>query len=183
MKRATIVSMSLCVLGALPLAAGAQQTSDPFGPDQGEREFSISGTGSSDQDLDSTSFGIVGDLGWYLRDRVVVGVRQSINYSDIEGEDVTEDFWNGATRGYVNYRFRDARMQPFVGGSLGGIYGDGVTDSAFAGLETGARFYVRDKTYLLGRIEYQWFFDRDSDADEAFKDGAWAYTVGMGYHF
>ena len=86
--------------------------------------------------------------------------------------------------GTSNYQFGDDRTRPFVGGSLGGIYGDGVKDSGFAGLETGIKYYVRDKTYFLGRVEYQFFFNSTSDASDAFQDdGAFAYTVGVGYNF
>ncbi|MFN2327393.1 MAG: hypothetical protein ABR612_00615 [Chromatocurvus sp.] len=102
---------------------------------EGDREFSISGTGSSDQDFDSGTFGVTGDMGWFLQDHVVTGVRQSVNYASIKGERIDNDFWNGSTRGYVNYQFMDDRARPFVGASfvgasLGGVYGDGVKDSA-----------------------------------------------------
>ncbi len=164
------------------MAAVAQ--SSQFGPSQGEREFSISGTGTSDQNVESGSFGVTGDLGWYLKRNLVAGVRQSINYASIEGGNVEDDFWNGSTRGYINYQFLDDRARPFIGGSLGGIYGDGVKDSAFAGLETGLKYYVQKKTYFLARVEYQFLFDSSNDASDAFQDdGAWAYTVGLGYNF
>jgi len=164
------------------MAASAQ--SSTVGPSQGDKEFSLSGTGSSDRNMDSGSFGVSGDLGWYLSDNLVAGVRQSINYASIEGEDIEDDFWNGSTRGYLNYQFLNDRARPFVGGSLGGIYGDGVKDSAFAGLETGLKYYVRPKTYFIGRVEYQFFFSDSDDASDAFQDdGAWAYTVGLGYNF
>ncbi|KMQ73879.1 hypothetical protein [Marinobacter subterrani] len=177
----TAITLS-CLLGALPLAAAAQ--SAEFGPDQGDREFSISGTGSNDRDFNSGSFGVTGDLGWYLRDNMVGGVRQSVNYASIEGADIEDDFWNGSTRGYLDYQFLNDRARPFVGGSLGGIYGDGVKDSAFAGLETGIKYYVQTKTYFLARAEYQFFFNDADDADDAFQDsGAWAYTIGLGYNF
>ncbi len=170
---------------AVPLSASAQQSSDRFGPVEGDREFSISGTGSSDQSFDSGSFGVTGDIGWYLRDNTVVGIRQSANYASIEGENIRNDFWNGATRGYANYQFAPTeRMRPFLGASLGMIYGDGVKDDGFAGLEVGGKYYVRSKTYLLGRVEYQWFFSGSSDLDDGFRDdGSFAYTLGMGYHF
>lgn len=174
----------MILLGILPLSAIAQISSQSaFGPDTGEREFSISGTGSSDDDFDSSSFGIVADLGWYHSDNTVWGFRQSLNYADIEGADLTEDFWNGATRGYFDYNFGTRNFRPFVGGSLGYIYGDGVDNNFFAGLETGARYYVLENTFILGRAEYQWFFDRSSDANNAFNDGAWAFSLGIGYNF
>lgn len=174
--------LTLCLLGALPLAASAQ--SSKFGPHHGDREFSISGTGSSDRNVDSGSFGVTGDLGWYLRSHLVGGIRQSVNYASIEGEGVKDDFWNGSTRGYLNYQFLQDRARPFIGASLGGIYGDGVKNSAFAGLEAGFKYYVQTKTYFLGRVEYQFLFSSTNDASDAFQDdGAWAYTVGLGYNF
>ncbi len=182
MNKINTTAITLCFLGALPMAASAQ-TSE-FGPERGDQEFSISGTGVSDQNFDSGSFGVTGDLGWYLSDSLVTGVRQSINYASIEGESITDDYWNGSTRGYVNHHFLADRARPFVGASLGGVYGDGVNDSAFAGLEAGAKYYVQTKTYFLARVEYQFLFSSTDDVTDAFQDdGAWAYTVGLGYNF
>ncbi|WLD56812.1 hypothetical protein NFC81_08715 [Salinispirillum sp. LH 10-3-1] len=150
----------------------------------GDREFSISGTGASDQGFNSGAFGVSGDLGWYLSNNVVLGVRQSVNYASISGEMLSNDFWNGSTRGYVNYQFMNDAIQPFVGGSLGGIYGDGVQNSVFAGLETGVKYYLQPKAYLLGRVDYQFKFDESSEAADAFQDsGIWAYTVGLGVNY
>lgn len=187
MIKVNTAAIAFCVLGALPMAASAQspgsQSSDFSGRD-GEREFSISGTGNSDRNLDSGSFGVTGDLGWYLDDRLVAGIRQSVNYASIEGESIKDDFWNGASRAYVNYHFLDDRSRPFVGASLGGIYGDGVKNSSFAGLEAGIKYYVIPKTYILGRVDYQFLFSSSSDASDAFQDsGIWAYTLGLGYNF
>lgn len=182
MNRINTSALTLCLLGALPMAASAQSSN--FGSEQGEREFSLSGTGSSDQGFNSGTFGVTGDMGWYLQDHTVVGIRQSINYASIEGESLIDDFWNGSTRGYYNYHFIADRARPFLGGSLGGVYGDGVNDSAFAGLEAGVKYYVLSKTYFLARVEYQFLFSSTSDATDAFQDdGAWAYTVGLGYNF
>jgi hypothetical protein len=182
MIRIKTAAITFCLLGALPLAVSAQ--SAEFGPRQGDREFSLSGTGSNDRDFNSGSFGVTGDLGWYLQDHVVAGVRQSVNYASIEGADLDDDFWNGSTRGYLDYQFLNERARPFVGASLGGIYGDGVKDSAFAGLETGLKYYVQAKTYFLARAEYQFLFSDSNDATDAFQDdGIWAYTVGLGYNF
>ena len=182
MIRMNSVAIGFCLLSALPVAAFAQ--SSQFGPTQGEQEFSISGTGGSDRNFNSGNFGVTGDLGWYLSNHTVAGIRQSINYASIEGESIQDDFWNGSTRAYFNYQFLTDRTRPFIGASLGGIYGDGVKNSAFAGLETGVKHYVIQKAYLLARVEYQFLFSSTSDASDAFQDdGAWAYTLGLGYNF
>jgi hypothetical protein len=175
----------LCVtLGLFPAAAFAQTGySSNVGPTQGDREFTLSGTGSSDRNFDSGNIGASGDFGWYRSNELLLGIRQSVNYASIEGESIKDDFWNGSTRGYLNYHFGQTAWRPFVGASLGAIYGDGVKDSAFAGLEGGFKYYVLPKTFLLARAEYQWFFDRAKDVDNTFDQGAWAYTVGLGYNF
>ena len=168
---------------AMVAAAASPSHSASFGPSAGEREFSIAGTGSNDRNFDSGNFGLVLEHGWYVRDHVVWGIRQSVNYANIQGESFEDDFWNGATRAYMDYQFGSERARPFVGGSLGYIYGDGVNDSGFAGAEFGVKYYVLTNTYILGRVEYQWYFDSDSDADEAFKDGSYSHTLGIGYNF
>ncbi|MCH8497421.1 MAG: porin family protein [Marinobacter sp.] len=183
MTRVNTVAISLCLLvGALPMAASAQ--SPLTGPALGDREFSISGTGSNDRSFNSGGFGVSGDLGWYLQNDLVAGIRQSVNYASIKGESIKDDFWNGSTRGYLNYQFLDGSARPFVGASLGAVYGDGVKNSTFAGLETGLKHYVLNKTYFLARVEYQFLFTSTRDASNSFRDdGAWAYTVGLGYNF
>ncbi len=180
-KRTTL----LCVtLGLFPVATLAQSGStSSLGPVQGEREFTLSGTGSSDKDFDSSSIGVSADIGWYRSRELLLGIRQSANFADIEGQDITDDFWNGSTRGYVNYHFGHTAWRPFVGASLGAVYGDGVNDSGFAGLEAGLKYYVLPKTFIMGRAEYQWFFDDGGDVDDQFDKGAWAYTLGLGYNF
>jgi len=150
------------------------------GPVAGDREFSISGTGTSDKKFDNNSAGVSGDLGWYTSDKLSLGIRQSVSYA---GGDNSNDVWTGSTRGYADYNFLDGNARPFVGASLGGVYGDGVNESAFAGLELGMKYYVLDKTYILGRAEYQFFFQDSNNADDAFDDGAWAYVLGVGFNF
>lgn len=153
------------------------------GPEAGEREFTLSGTGVSDKDFDNSSFGISGDYGWLTSDRSVWGIRQSVNFADVQGADLSDDFWNGSTRGYYNYHFGSGSARPFVGTSLGAIYGDGVNESAFAGLELGLKYYVLESTFILARAEYQFFFDSGDSAEDNFDDGAWQYVIGVGFNF
>jgi len=170
-------ALAICLCTAMVPAAALAAPSD------GDREFSLSGTGTSDKDFDNSSFGVSGDIGWYTSSNLSLGIRQSVSYADIKGEDATDDFWNGSTRGYANYHFGGGNARPFVGASLGGVYGDGVNEGGFAGLELGLKYYVLESTYILGRAEYQFFFDSGDEAEDAFDDGAWAYVIGVGFNF
>lgn len=179
MNRYLAIGALAAAIPGLALAQGMAEV----GPRTGDREFTLAGTGSSDDDLDNTSAGISAELGWYLSRQLAVGVRQSVNFADIEGEDLSDDFWNGATRGFLDYHFGQGALRPFVGASLGMIYGDGVEDTGFAGPEVGLKYYVLPQTFVLGRAEYQFFFEDADDADEAFDDGSFAYVLGVGFNF
>ena len=48
-------------------------------PEAGEKSFSLSGTGSSDDSFDSNSFGVSGELGWYQTEHLLwVSARASM---------------------------------------------------------------------------------------------------------
>jgi hypothetical protein len=184
MKRYLMIGALACAIPGMAMAQDyGSRAYTEYGPSQGDREFSISGTGSSEDDFDNSSVGISAEIGWYLSEQMVAGIRQSVNFADIEGEQFDDDYWNGATRGYVDYHFGDAALRPFLGASLGYAYGDGVNDSFFAGPELGLKYYVLPDTFVTGRAEYQFYFEDADDADEAFDDGAWAYTIGVGFNF
>ncbi len=184
----TQVGLLTVALGAITALAAESKF---IGPVTGEREFAVSGTalsgtGSNDQDFDSSSLGFSGELGWYISPQTLVGVRQSVSYADLDGDSVNyvnQEFWNGSTRGFVDYHFGDAYWRPFAGAGLGAVYGDGISDSAFCGLELGLKYYVLPKTFLMGRAEYQWFFGSSGDTQDNFDGGAWAFTISLGYNF
>ncbi|MCH8551673.1 MAG: hypothetical protein LAT62_07045 [Natronospirillum sp.] len=183
MKNVTKLLLCLTVAAPAATAAASDHFSPRTGPSAGDREFSISGTGSNDANFDNGTFGVVAEHGWYLQPHLVWGIRQSINYASIKGENLRNDYWNGSTRAYIDYQFGSDRARPFVGGSLGLIYGDGNNNSAFSGLEGGMKYYALPSTYLLSRVEYQWFFSGIDEATSSFSDGAFAYTLGIGYNY
>ncbi|OXY82472.1 OmpA family protein [Oceanimonas doudoroffii] len=184
LKKAPLaILLGATLLPAYAMAHAHMGGHSAIGPSEGDREFSLSGTGSSSKDFDNSSFGISGDYGWYLSDRTLAGIRQSISYADVEGEDIGDDFWNGSTRLFADYHFGHNAARPFVGASLGGIYGDGVKDTGIAGLEAGLKYYLLPTTFIQARAEYQFLFDSGDSAEDNFDDGAWAYTFGMGLNF
>jgi len=146
----------------------------------GDRSFTISGTGASDKNFDSTNFGTTAELGWYLSDPLELGLRQSVSVLRAKHAD---DSWAGSTVGFVDWNFGTNTLVPFIGANLGGIYGDGVHDTGTAGLETGLKYYVKDKTFIAFNVQYDWLFDKSNDIDNRFDDGAFFYSIGVGFNF
>lgn len=164
------------------LAAALLTVSVPAmaGPEAGDRSFMIAGTGGSDQDFDNNTFGLSGELGWFLTDHALLGVRQSAAFVAIDGG---SDSWAGSTRGFVDYHFGSGAVLPYIGANLGGVYGDNTKDTFAAGLELGLKWYVKAKTFIDLHVEYQFLFDKASDIDSGFDDGAVFYTLGVGFNF
>lgn len=149
-------------------------------PDAGDRTLTLSGTGSSDNDFDSNTFGLAGELGWFMSQSLETGVRQSISLNDRPGG----SDWSGGTRVFANWHFGGQNaFQPFAGISLGGFYGEQVTDTFAGGPELGMKYYVKDKTFIEFQAEYQFLFESADDIDDRFDDGAFLYTLGIGYNF
>ncbi len=167
--RVAVVISILCLV--LPAAAPAQRFA------QGDKEVLLSGSGASDQDFDSTIFAINGSLGYFFTDKIEGAVRQSVHYSQIEDGGSA---WNGSTLLAVDYHFDMGRVWPFIGANIGWIYGDGVTDTGLAGPEGGVKIFVTDAAFILGMVQFDWFFDSD---DESFDDGQWTYLIGVGFRW
>jgi hypothetical protein len=149
-------------------------------PQRGDQEITLSGAGSSDKDFDNTILSVSGSWGSYLSPHSLWGVRQLVSARDAEGESTSFD---GATRLFYDYHFGDGRFRPFIGISAGGIYGEGVDDTFTAGPEVGLKYYVLQNTFIVGLMEYQFLFDSANDVDDRFDDGAFFYSVGIGYNF
>lgn len=148
-------------------------------PSAGDNEVTLSGAGSSDKDFDDSGFAIQGSWGRYLDGSSLLGVRQTINARDTEGESIELD---GSTRVFYDYHFGSGKARPFIGASLGGVYGDNVEDSLMAGPEIGIKYWVIDQAFIQGMIEYQ-FLLTSGDDDDRFDDGAFFYGVGLGMNF
>ena len=63
---------------------------------------------------------------------------------------------------------------PYVGANFGGIYGDGIDNTLFAGPEIGLR---------LGPVEAKVAYDIPFDRDDAFEQGVISATLGFGLRF
>jgi hypothetical protein len=148
-------------------------------PEAGDRLFTLTGSGASDSGFDNNTTSVSFDLGKFYSDSTAFGLRQSVGFADSEND----SSWSGATRVFSDYHFNAGKWQPFVGANIGGIYGDGVDETFFAGPEAGVKYYVKPKTFITVQAEYQVFFDSASEANDNFDDGAWAYSAGIGFNF
>lgn len=151
-----------------------------YGPVAGEREVIIGGSGGSNKDFDDSFGGVNVSLSQFLNDMLSVGIRQSVNYVNPQNRGSA---WNGSTRVAVDQHFMTGPVRPFLGLNAGRVYGDSVHDSWTAGIEGGAKFYVKPKTFIFALVEYSWFFEHADNADDRFDDGQFIYSAGIGFNF
>ncbi|MBO1519512.1 outer membrane beta-barrel protein [Oceanisphaera pacifica] len=181
MKAFKKVSLAVCTSALLlPALSHAQTANQTFGPQAGDREFTISGAGTSDKEFDNGAMGLSGEMGWYLTDQVIAGVRQGVAWGSVDNG---SDDWAGTTKGYIDYQFGQNQFRPFVGANLGVKYYNHAKNTGTAGLELGAKYYVLPSTFVQARAEYSFLFDSGSSAKDNSSNGSWDYTVGMGYNF
>ncbi|WP_336470237.1 hypothetical protein [Stutzerimonas stutzeri] len=142
--------------------------------------MTLGGAGSSDKDFDDTVFSVQGSWGQYLSESSLWGVRQTVNARDTEGESVKFD---GSTRVFYDYHFGNGKARPFIGASIGGVYGDRVDETFMAGPEIGFKYWVQDKTFITAMAEYQFLFKSGSDAQDRYDDGVFLYSIGIGFNY
>lgn len=144
----------------------------------GDWELTLSGSGGSDNDFDNNLIGADLSLGYFFTDNIEVALRQGIDIADVEDSD---DDFGASTRVAGDFHFDLDRWQPFVGGNIGYLYGDFVNDTWIAGPEAGLKFFVNSTTFIFGMAEYQFFFEDSDEVDDAFDDGQWVYSLGIGF--
>lgn len=159
----------------VPAVAQADNTTD------GGLEFTLSGVGTSNQDVDAGNASLEAGLGLFIGPMFSIGARQSVSYADANaGTQV-----NASTRGFADLQFNIGRIAPFIGANVGYIYGEGVVDTMAAGPEAGLKVYLGETTdvFLYGRVEYQFYFDKGDEIDDVFEDGQFNYSLGIGVRF
>ncbi len=167
--------ISIALIAAVFPAASALAA-----PQEGSREFSISGSGASSKDFDNTSIGLNGQMGWYVTNEVSVGVQQTANIAALQSNNNT---WSASTLGYADYNFGKDAIVPFAGANLGYIYGESVKNTGSTGLQTGLKFYVNNTTFIKTQIQYEWLFSSNDNNNDGFDNGVFLYSVGVGFNF
>jgi hypothetical protein len=148
---------------------------------QGDWELTLSGTAAHGPDLDGVTAGAAGSLGYFLSDQFEISIRQSVTYTDIGSSASGKgSAWDGSTRIAADFHIDLGRLQPFVGANIGYVYGETVNDTWEAAPEAGVKWFLNGTTFVQFLVEYQFFFDKNSEASEAFSDGQFIYTLGIG---
>lgn len=148
----------------------------------GDWELTLGANGSNSADFDGFNAGGNASIGYFFTPELELALRQSLNYTDLTGGGEGAA-WNGTTRLALDYHFDMGQWRPFIGANLGYIYGDTTADTWEAAPEAGVKYFVNSTTFIFGLAEYQFFFDEADEADDAFDDGQFVYTVGIGFRF
>jgi hypothetical protein len=157
------------------------RAADDYGPHAGGGEFTLGGSGSSNKSLDNSLGGVNFSLGYFTTNTLEILVRQSVNYSNPVGGSGTQ--YDGSTFVAVDQHFDLGRLRPFVGLNFGGLYGENTTDTWAAGIEGGLKLYVNPTTFLFGLVNYEWTFKDSDAAGDNFDNGAFLWTLGIGFNF
>lgn len=189
MKSPQLIRSSGRVIAGLMLSAAllgltAQQNAmaqeGAYGPLPGDWEVTLGGGGSNNKDFDTGAGNVNGSIGYYFTENLELSLRQGISYADADN---AESSWAGSSRIALDYHFNLERWRPFLGVNFGGFYGENLNDSWAAGLEAGVKYYVMEKTFIFGMAEYAWAFNDADEADDAFDDGQFIYSLGLGFNF
>lgn len=172
MLRKGLLLAALCLL---PAAAASAQVRGPW-------EVTLSGTASNPSRFNGFQAGANGSIGYFFGDSIEVSVRQSVNYNDIGGP--VSLLASTRLAGDLHLPLGDQnQFLPFVGANLGYVYGHGVRDTWEAAPETGIKWFVGPDVFLLGEVEYQFFFRSGGGVNNGFKNGQFVYTLGIGFRF
>ena len=170
LRRFSVPAVAVCLLLMTAQARAQFQA--------GDWSLQLGGFGNNSSEFDGVAFNVQGDLGYFLTNEFSVSLRQSLGYSDFTGgEDGGGSAWVGSTRVAADYHFDMGRWQPYVGGSLGYIYGDGVADTFFAGPEGGVKYFVNSTTFIDLNAAYAF------NLEEGLDEGAFFYQLGVGFRW
>ncbi|MFT3830803.1 MAG: hypothetical protein QM691_13955 [Opitutaceae bacterium] len=156
-------------------------STDQYGRRQtGDWEFTVGGSGVSNNDLDNSLGGVDFSVGRFATDSLLLSVRQSVSYANGSGGDAK---WDGSTFLALDQHFGTGRLQPFAGVNVGGLYGGRTSDTWAAGIEVGVKYYVAPRTFLRALVNYAWTFNDSDAASDNFDNGAFLWSIGAGFNF
>ena len=172
MSRIMYILLALCLF-LVPMSASAYYQ-------VGDREFTLSGTGTSDEEFDNTTMAVDFGLGYFFSENLEGVLRQNVTLAEVPGDD---EIWNGSTRIGFDFNFNLEKLRPFVGATIGYLYGESTEESFIAGPEAGLKYFVNETTFIVGSLGYDFVFEDADEADDAFNDGRFVYNFGIGFRY
>ncbi|MCA8949450.1 MAG: hypothetical protein KDE27_08095 [Planctomycetes bacterium] len=148
-------------------------------------EFTLQGAGTSDERLRAGGAQLASSVGYYATEQLLLAVRQNVSAN--KAGDSSASLWDGATRFAVDYLFPQAnvvpQVAPYVGISIGYLYGDSIAETMAAGPELGVKYYIKPDVFLQLGAEYDFTFRSSDRIDKAFENGSFFYGLGFGACF
>jgi hypothetical protein len=171
MNRNFLLATFVAALLAIPAASFAQFQ-------KGDWDLTLSGNASNGPDFDGTTISAIGTAGYFVTDQFELTLQQTVGFSDIGGDSAL----NASTGvgAFYNFNVGD-KFVPYAGAYVGYAYGDAIEDTFFAGPAAGVRFFVNNSTYINLGAQYQFYFNEGDDSSEAFSDGQFIYSLGVGF--
>jgi hypothetical protein len=163
--------------------ARAARAPQDDGRDRRERmpwEFTLAGTGSNDKDFEAGSGGVTATVGYFFNEIIEVGLRQNLTFADADN---VPSVVNGATVAAIDAHLPLDMFYPFIGANIGYVYGDSIDETFAGGPEGGVKVFLKDDIFVAATVQYEFFFDDDDAIDEAFEDGVFQYSLGLGMRF
>jgi len=184
MFRKGIAVAALALGGMAAFAPSTAKAQNLGGPTSNPWELTLGGTASHGPDLNGFNGAVNASIGYYFGNLELSG-RQSLTYSDVSTGTQGSSL-NASTRIALDLHFPMGdhdEFVPYIGANIGYVYGDSVHDTFEAAPEAGLKYYVNNNTFIFVSVEYQFFFDTDSNASDAFSDGQFVYGLGIGFRF
>ncbi|QTA89190.1 hypothetical protein [Desulfonema magnum] len=180
MKKLIMVIMVGLLILPVAANAGSFQAKD--------RTFTLSGSGESENDFDNAVISMQASVGYFIKDNIEIAFRQGLSFSD-SGDGETD--WAGSSRIAADRYMDDLGLKgilepltAFVGVNFGYRYGDEIDSDFIACPEVGLKYFISDTTFITTMVEYEILLETDYDEwDDAFSDGRFIYTIGMGLRF
>jgi hypothetical protein len=141
----------------------------------GNWDLQVGGNGIANHEVNAATFGLSGQLGYFLTKNLEVGLHQTFNYAEAPH---TESALSGTTSIVADWNFDFGNFVPFAGGNIGYSYGNHATstrDTWAAGPEGGLKYFLNSSTYLYGSVAYEFLFNTNHAGSSGF-----VYSVGLG---
>jgi hypothetical protein len=159
-------------------AAAAVGQNESYGPNAGNFEFTLAGSGVSSKHFENSVASVSGGIGYFLTSGIEIAGRQDFLWVKGAHSDNAS-----ASRVALDLHLDLDILQPFIGANFGYVYGELVENTFEAAPEAGLKIFVKRDTFIYGIGEYRFFFDTSNDIDTGFDEGEWVYSVGVGFTF